>query len=46
MEIVVQLRNEAKENRDYVSSDKIRDSLQKMGIQLKENKSKTLWLKN
>jgi len=46
MEIVIQLRNEAKENRDYVSSDKIRDSLQKIGIQLKDNKSTTLWLKN
>lgn len=46
MNIVVKLRNEAKENRDYVSSDKIRDSLQKIGIQLKDNKSKTLWLKN
>lgn len=46
MDIVVQLRNEAKENKDYVSSDRIRDSLQKIGIQLKDNKSKTLWLKN
>jgi cysteinyl-tRNA synthetase len=46
MEIVVELRNEAKENRDYVSSDKIRESLQKIGIQLKDNRSKTLWLKN
>jgi cysteinyl-tRNA synthetase len=46
MDIVVELRNEAKGNRDYVSSDKIRESLQKIGIQLKDNKSKTLWLKN
>lgn len=46
MRIVIELRNEAKEKKDYVSSDKIRDGLQKIGIQLKDNKQETLWVKN
>ena len=46
MEIIIELRNEAKEKKDYVSSDKIRDGLMKIGIQLKDNKQKTLWVKN
>lgn len=46
MAMVIELRNEAKAKKDYVSSDKIRDGLQKIGIQLKDNKHTTLWVKN
>jgi len=46
MKFIIDLRNEAKKNKDYVSSDKIRDGLQKIGIQLKDNKQETLWVKN
>jgi len=46
MRIIIELRNEAKGKKDYVSSDKIRNGLQKIGIQLKDNKQKTLWVKN
>jgi len=46
MAMVIDLRNEAKTKKDYVSSDKIRDGLQKIGVQLKDNKHTTLWVKN
>src|SRR5690606_33904494 len=46
MAMVIELRNEAKAKRDYVSFDKIRDGLQKIGIQLKDNKHTTRWVKN
>jgi cysteinyl-tRNA synthetase len=42
---VVTLRNEAKVNKDYATSDKIRDGLQQIGIQLKDNKEGTTWSK-
>lgn len=45
MSILIELRNDAKTNKDYVSSDRIRDGLQKIGIQLKDNKTKTHWVK-
>ena len=40
---VIQLRNEAKANRDYTTSDKIRIGLQTLGIQLKDTKEETTW---
>ncbi len=42
---IVQLRTEAKANRDFVTSDKIRIGLQALGIQLKDNKEETTWSK-
>lgn len=45
MDLVVNLRNEAKLNRDYATSDKIRDGLQKIGFQLKDSKEGTNWSK-
>lgn len=45
MDFVVNLRNEAKVNRDYATSDKIRDGLQKIGFQLKDSKEGTTWSK-
>lgn len=45
MDFVVNLRNEAKTNRDYATSDKIRDGLQKIGFQLKDSKEGTTWSK-
>ncbi|HEY9533683.1 MAG TPA: cysteine--tRNA ligase [Mucilaginibacter sp.] len=45
MDLVVNLRNEAKFNRDYATSDKIRDGLQKIGFQLKDSKEGTNWSK-
>src|SRR5690606_32821915 len=45
MEVVIRLRNEAKQNRDFATSDRIRDELAKLGIQLKDSKEGTLWSK-
>lgn len=45
VDFIVNLRSEAKSNRDYATSDKIRDGLQKVGIQLKDSKEGTTWTK-
>ncbi|MES2425631.1 MAG: cysteine--tRNA ligase [Bacteroidota bacterium] len=45
LNLVVTLRNEAKNNKDYATSDKIRDGLQKIGFQLKDSKEGTNWSK-
>jgi len=45
MEMVMELRKEAKQNRDYATSDKIRDGLQKIGFQLNDSKDGSSWNK-
>ena len=45
LNMIVDLRNEAKVNRDYATSDKIRDGLQQIGFQLKDGKEVTSWSK-
>ena len=45
MDFVIKLRNEAKESKDYATSDKIRNSLNEMGILLKDHKEETTWSK-
>ena len=45
MSFIVDLRNEAKQVKDYATSDKIRDGLQKIGFQLKDSKEGTNWTK-
>ncbi|MEI2270985.1 cysteine--tRNA ligase [Sphingobacterium sp. ML3W] len=45
MNLVIRLRNEAKTNKDFVTSDRIRDELNAIGIQLKDSKEGTLWNK-
>jgi cysteinyl-tRNA synthetase len=45
MEFVINLRIEAKANKDYATSDRIRKGLESMGIQLQDNKDTTLWTK-
>lgn len=44
MELLVQLRNEARENKDFSTSDKIRDQLSALGIQLKDGKEGTSYI--
>jgi cysteinyl-tRNA synthetase len=46
LNLVVELRNEAKANKDYATSDKIREGLSKVGFQLKDSKDGTLWSKS
>ncbi|MFC4094517.1 cysteine--tRNA ligase [Euzebyella saccharophila] len=41
VELLIQLRKEARENRDFSTSDKIRDQLAELGIQLKDGKDGT-----
>ncbi|MDN3582272.1 cysteine--tRNA ligase [Mucilaginibacter flavus] len=46
LNLIVTLRNEAKANKDYATSDKIREGLSQIGFQLKDSKEGTLWSKN
>jgi len=43
MELILQLRNEAKAARDYSTSDRIRDELARLGITLKDSRDGTDW---
>lgn len=45
MELIISLRNEAKVNKDFATSDRIRQELGALGIQLKDSKEGTLWNK-
>lgn len=45
MQIIITLRNEAKKNKDFTTSDRIREDLQTIGVQLKDSKEGTLWNK-
>ncbi len=45
LDFIINLRTEAKQNKDYATSDKIRIGLNNMGIQLKDNKDTTTWSK-
>ena len=45
MDFIINLRSEAKINRDYATSDKIRIGLQEIGFQLKDSKEGTTWNK-
>jgi cysteinyl-tRNA synthetase len=45
MNLIVNLRTEAKTNHDYSTSDKIRQGLQQIGFQLKDSKEGTNWSK-
>ena len=43
MQLIIQLRQKAKENKDYPTSDLIRDELKKLAIQLNDSKDGTNW---
>ena len=45
MDFIIRLRLEAKNNKDYATSDKIRLQLQELGVQLKDSKEGTTWSK-
>ncbi|WP_419700722.1 cysteine--tRNA ligase [Mucilaginibacter sp. NFX135] len=46
LNLIVELRGEAKINKDYAMSDKIRDGLSRIGFQLKDSKDGTHWSKS
>ena len=43
MEIIIGLRQDAKERKEWAVSDKIRDKLEKAGVTLKDTKEGTVW---
>ncbi|MBC8054739.1 MAG: cysteine--tRNA ligase [Sphingobacteriaceae bacterium] len=45
MDFIIKLRLEAKSNKDYATSDKIRIGLQEIGIQIKDGKEGSTWSK-
>ncbi|NNC86300.1 MAG: cysteine--tRNA ligase [Bacteroidia bacterium] len=45
MQLIIELRAIAKDNKDYATSDKIRDELNKMSYQIKDGKDGTSWSK-
>jgi len=45
LDMVIEIRKNAKENKDYATSDKIRIGLHNIGIQLKDSKDGTTWNK-
>jgi cysteinyl-tRNA synthetase len=46
VDLLIALRNEARANKDFATSDKIRDQLQEVGIQLKDGKDGTTYSLN
>ena len=43
MEMILSIRKDAKQNKDFATSDKIRKELEAIGIQIKDSKEKTEW---
>ncbi len=43
VEMILQLRNQAKVNRDFTTADQIRDGLTQLGVSLKDHKEGTDW---
>lgn len=45
MQVILDLRQDARKNKDYATSDLIRDRLQELGIQIKDSKEGASWVK-
>ena len=43
MKLIISLRQDARANKDFATSDKIRDELQKINISIKDGKEGTEW---
>ena len=43
MEVIISMRNEAKANKDYATSDKLRDALAAIQVKIKDSKEGTSW---
>jgi cysteinyl-tRNA synthetase len=43
MKILLELRNKAKQNKDFITADMIRDELDKISIQIKDGREGTTW---
>ena len=46
MELILKLRNNAKSNKDYTTADLIRDELNKLNIQIKDDRKGSTWENN
>lgn len=46
MDIIIDLRKDARSSKDWATSDKIRDMLGDLEVQLKDGKEGTTWVKN
>jgi cysteinyl-tRNA synthetase len=44
MDIMISMRAEAKANKDYATSDKLRDALSGIGVQIKDTKEGVSWI--
>jgi cysteinyl-tRNA synthetase len=45
MQLIIAIRQKAREDKNWATSDQIRDGLQELGIQLKDGKEGTVWIK-
>jgi cysteinyl-tRNA synthetase len=43
MQLIIELRQQARDNKDWPTSDKIRDTLQELEIVIKDGKEETSW---
>jgi cysteinyl-tRNA synthetase len=43
LDLLVELRSDAKENKDYAGADRIRKTLSEMGISIKDGKEGSSW---
>jgi cysteinyl-tRNA synthetase len=46
MQMILELRANAKANKDFATSDKIRDELIRLNFVIKDEKDKTTWSKS
>ncbi len=46
MQLIIQMRMDARQRKDWAASDQIRDALQALSIQLKDSKEGTSWTKS
>ncbi len=46
MQMIIKVRTDAKANKDFATSDKIRDELAAIGFKIKDEKSGTTWMKD
>ena len=44
MQLVIEMRQQARQNKDWATSDKIRDTLAAIDIELKDGKEGTKWV--
>ncbi len=46
MDLIIDIRKSARENKDWTTADKIRDKLKELSIEVKDGKEKTGWIIN